>query len=109
MLDVEKYTEDEYQELSALVFDLAHKFQAEWEADPFGDPQMLEYLKDAEEKGNLDTRDELAYVLEVYIIYFAPTPKLTEEQFNTRMKMVKEFVNELGSQSETDGGRRPTD
>lgn len=108
MLNVQEYTEEEYMRLQTLVFELAHEFRDEWEADPFGEPEILEYMQKAEEQGNADARDELAHVLETYIIYFAPEPKLTDEQYDVRMDKIKEFVSDLGSESQTDGGERST-
>lgn len=93
------YSEAEYQKLQALVFDLAHEFRNQWEADPFEEPDLLEYLNRAETEGNSDVRDELGFVLETYVIYFAPTPKLTDAQIEERMDKIHELmgINEQSS------------
>ncbi len=91
MLDIENLSEDEYMEKSSAIFKFIHEFKDKWEAEPFGEPDILDFISRAEEFGN-DVQEEVRYLLEVYIIYFAPEPKFSEEQYRARLEKVREYV-----------------
>lgn len=110
MLDVEGMSEDEYMEKSVVVFALTKEFQTQWESDPFGEPDILDFISRAEEHGT-DVKDEVSSLLEAYIVYFAPEPKLSPAQYQTRLERVREYVGFYGPRNadQNDGSNGSND
>jgi hypothetical protein len=95
MVDLVEVTDELLAEWEALdrTYWLFLKFRKGWEADPFEEPNAIDFLAQAGEHGGPEERGRLSGMLDLYM-QIAPEPAYTEAQEEERRAHVRRLFNQ---------------